>query len=89
MKNNWTTPKRSQNFMCFIAFVIDELLGGWASSPPPFSLAVMMLEVESQARFVAQNNSPGSSVSSDVIFNVAEVKENQDNLSALWKMSVN
>ena len=76
--------------MCFIAFVIDELLGGWASStPPPFSLAVMMLEVESQARFVAQNNSPGSSVSSDVIFNVAEVKENQDNLSALWKMSVN
>ena len=57
--------------------------------PPPFSLAVMMLEVESQARFVAQNNSPGSSASSDVIFNVAEVKENQDNLSALWKMSVN
>ena len=57
-KNNWTTPKRSQSFMCFVAFVIDELLGGWASSPP-LGQPVTMSEVESQARFAAQNNSPG------------------------------
>ena len=44
--------------MCFVAFVTDELLGGWAISPP-LDQPVTMSEVESQTRFAAQNNSPG------------------------------